>query len=158
MALKLRGDTIINEAGKTLLELTNQVANMFNAIYPVGSIYITLNGSFNPENVFGGTWERIRGRFLLGANSTVEGLPQVSLGGTGGEQSVVLGINHIPSHTHYKPSTNVGLSSGMYPDRWALAKSSTAETVNAETSATGGGQAHNNMPPYIAVNMWQRTG
>lgn len=28
---------------------------------------------------------------------------------------------------------------------------------NYSTGSTGGGHAHNNMPPYIAVYMWKRT-
>lgn len=49
-------------------------SSIFNMVYPVGSIYISVNAA-NPGSMFGGTWEQISGRFLVGtgyiqANST----------------------------------------------------------------------------------------
>lgn len=75
----------INYKGKELLDL----------IYPVGSIYISVN-SASPSDLFGGTWERIKDTFLLGAGDAYEA------GSTGGsEDAVVVKHNHLQeSHNH----------------------------------------------------------
>ena len=53
--------------------LSNQISNIkstiFDDIYPVGSIYMSVNNT-NPSNLFGGTWTQLKDRFLLGAGST----------------------------------------------------------------------------------------
>lgn len=39
--------------------------DLFNIIYPVGSIYLSMDDNFNPNIVFGGKWEKIQtGRYL----------------------------------------------------------------------------------------------
>ncbi|MCH4007544.1 MAG: DUF859 family phage minor structural protein [Eubacterium sp.] len=75
----------INYKGKELLDL----------IYPVGSIYLSVN-SASPADLFGGTWERIKDTFLLAAGDTY------AAGSTGGsEDAVVVKHNHLQeSHTH----------------------------------------------------------
>lgn len=70
--------------GKTLAEI-------MLALYPVGAVYISVN-STSPASLFGGTWESIGGRFLLGADSTY------TAGSTGGEATHKLTVNEIPSH------------------------------------------------------------
>ena len=113
--------------------------------YPVGSIYIAYNHT-NPGTLFGGTWERLTGGFLWasGAGDTI--------GQTGGEKTVTLTTKQIPSHNHGGTYTNAGTATKTHA--W-LASGGTAmayDTVN-----TGGGEAHNNMPPYIQVSIWRRT-
>ena len=74
---------LIDEAMESLLDRT----------YPVGSIYMTVNNA-NPATLFGGTWERIQGKFLLGASSGH------AAGSTGGAESVTLTQTQLPAHTH----------------------------------------------------------
>ena len=38
---------------------------ILDVVYPVGAIYMSVN-STNPSTLFGGTWEQIEGKFLLG--------------------------------------------------------------------------------------------
>lgn len=73
------------------------LATLANVVYPVGSIYMSVN-STNPENLFGGTWEELQGRFLLGRSSSH------SAGSTGGEENHTLTPAEMPSHTHTGPS------------------------------------------------------
>lgn len=73
--------------------LNNDYGSIFNLIYPVGSIYMSVN-SVSPATLFGGTWERIQDRFLLAAGSTY------SAGGTGGSADAV-----VVSHTHSTSGT-----------------------------------------------------
>lgn len=121
-------------------------------IYPIGSIYMSVN-STNPSVLFGGTWEQLKDRFLLGSGNTY------SNGATGGAATVTLNINQIPVHSHAQVVTaNPGTGSingrrDYVSDNTGL--SSYQQGVN--TYNAGGGQAHNNMPPYLVVYMWKRT-
>lgn len=63
------------------------------AAYPVGSIYVSTSGT-SPATLFGGTWEQIHGRFLLGASSSH------SAGSTGGEETHKLTTAEMPAHSH----------------------------------------------------------
>ena len=129
-------------------------SELLNLIYPIGSIYISVNQA-NPNTLFGGTWERIEDRFLLAASDTYKA------GATGGEATHELTIDEMPSHNH------------GFTDFWSVSQSSyTAKVVamvgdkkgsndltdKTVTANTGGGNAHNNMPPYLAVYIWKRTG
>ena len=122
--------------------------NLLDNIYPIGSIFISTNTT-NPSTYFGGKWERIKGRFLLAADDST-----YKIGNVGGEANVTLTVNQIPSHSHTLgfATQNSGSSYDM-PIR-ARAYGSAASNYN--TSAVGGSQAHNNMPPYLVVYIWKR--
>lgn len=125
---------------------------LVNLIYPVGSIYISYN-STSPATLFGGTWEAIQGRFLLGTNSTY------TAHSTGGEANHTLTANEMPSHAHAILSGYGDGSPGTDTYRYQYWASSNRgwKTGNLGTNSQGGGAAHNNMPPYLAVYMWRRT-
>lgn len=102
------------------------------AAYPVGSIYTSVNAT-SPDTLFGGVWERIGGRFLLGADSTY------TVESTGGEAAHTLTAAEMPAHTHTGPSHSHTVS----------AHSHTVPAHNhAASSASAGAHTHN-------VNRWQ---
>lgn len=70
--------------------------------YPIGSIYISVN-NVSPASLFGGTWQQIKDRFLLGVGDTYKGVKQ-----TGGEASHVLTADEMPSHNHATSLTTNG--------------------------------------------------
>ncbi len=115
------------------------------ALYPVGSIYLAVH-EISPASLFGGTWEQIKDRFLLGAGE------QYAQGETGGTAEETLSVEQIPSHTHAMHTRAVYAGDGSYV---GCCKESQAADLYASGS-TGGGAAHNNMPPYLAVYMWKR--
>jgi len=121
-------------------------------VYPVGSIYMSVN-STNPKNLFGGTWEQIQGKFLFGMDSSYPA------GSTGGEITHKLTINEMPDHGHtiYYPNSGgpYGNANICYPEGSATNMTWCAEMC--KTAFTGGGAAHNNMPPYLSVYIWKRT-
>lgn len=123
-----------------------------NLLYPVGSIYISVN-SKNPSEIFGGTWERIKGKMLLGVDEDDQDFS--TSGKTSGEKEVTLSINHIPPHNH-TVRANIQNASG---NNVLVIKNNAyySSAVEMNTSATGGGQPHNNMPPYFTVYIWYRT-
>lgn len=114
----------------------------------MGAIYLSTSAT-DPATLFGGTWQRIQDRFLLCAGSTY------SAGSEGGEATHTLTIQEMPAHNHtFTPVDSDGAAvihaiSDGYGNRFA----STA----MPTDSAGGGQSHNNMPPYLAVYAWKRT-
>lgn len=135
---------------------------LIDRIYPVGSIYISTSSTFNPQNVWGGTWKKTAdGRCLIGANDTYH------LGSTGGEAAHYLTGNEMPPHGH-----SAGLAAGFklgntgiarsaldkYSEQflWIDQSSKSASSIFG-TNAEGGGASHNNMQPYLAVYIWERT-
>ena len=125
---------------------------ILEAVYPIGSIYMSVNKT-SPATLFGGTWEAIQGKFLLGADSGT-----YKAGTTGGEATHTLTTSEMPSHNHAVYYPNAGADDhsapGNYPDG---PSDSTYYAVGSYTSSAGGGKAHNNMPPYLAVYIWKRT-
>lgn len=126
-------------------------------VYPVGSIYMNIN-STNPGTLFGGTWEQIQGKFLLGMSSSYPA------GSQGGEATHTLTEAEMPSHKHVATRArdaddildNYGGSGAAYG--FVAGDSSKGNAGNNyNTSSTGGGQPHNNMPPYLSVYIWKRT-
>lgn len=160
------------------LELVDEgKSSILDLIYPVGSIYMSTN-NVSPQTFFGGTWQPIEDTFLLSAGSTY------AAGATGGEAEHTLIEDEIPAHTHGSKSlsgtfrlrkstgnaneiTNTSgiVSSAAYSTTTTtITNSSTAYgqqtiTINAthEHNSVGEGLAHNNMPPYLVVYMWERT-
>ncbi len=141
-------------------EVDIKLNQLIDIVYPIGAIYMSVN-STDPSVLFGGVWEQIEGRFLLASgNLTDENdnvLETYVNGDTGGETEHTLSINEMPSHYHSRTTQ---------PQSWSERDSSASQIISPEsgsakrvtknTSNTGGGQAHNNMPPYLVVNVWER--
>lgn len=131
-------------------------------IYPVGSIYMSVN-SINPNTIFGGTWEQLKDRFLLGAGDTYVN------GNIGGESTHQLITSEIPRHTHRiytnKDSESVfnskpkSQSIGVFVNEGQAVRINwqyNGSTIARDTEFIGENTAHNNMPPYLVVYMWKR--
>ena len=126
--------------------LSSDVTDLIDVIYPVGSIYMSVS-NVSPSTLFGGTWEQLKDKFLLASGDTY------TAGNTGGEATHTLTIDEIPSHKH---EASVLARYTVTGSANALAGYDST-TAHQNTSLVGGGQAHNNMPPYLVVNVWKRT-
>lgn len=155
-----------NPATNQLFFQTAGTNFVLDNVYPIGSIYMNVN-STNPGTLFGGTWEQIQGRFLLGMSSSYPA------GSQGGEASHTLTTEEMPIHGH-NPANEAGYSgfitnskkafsigdmgsqsgSGRY---YPFATSDFDISRNTMTGTTGGGNPHNNMPPYLSIYIWKRT-
>ena len=132
--------------------LRGGITNIADLVYPVGSIYISAN-STNPSQLFGGTWQQITGRFLLAAGGGY------TAGATGGEATHTLTEDEMPRHRHGSADggnivTWVGRNGG---GNRTMGNGTDYSGPGAYVTYTGGGEAHNNMPPYLVVYVWQRT-
>ena len=152
--------------GKTLVDL----------LYPVGSLYLS-TADTDPAVALGGTWQRIRDRFLLAAGQTY------AAGATGGQAVQTLTEQQLPPHLHHVEGfTSVdstthdhgipnvgqgGSGSGVYAESWSGGSGGRAlstdalcinhdHAVDMDSQSTGGGQPFSILPPYLAVYVWQR--
>ena len=155
--------------------------NLLDIIYPVGSIYTSTN-STNPKNIWGGEWSPIEGQFLLGANNTYSagttgGAATVALttaqipAHTHGWKTLTGAVNVRPlsnktasafggvSGIVTTPRASGTFNGGLDFTGFSAGVKGWNIQVDAshEHASVGNGQAHNNMPPYLAVYMWQRT-
>lgn len=131
---------------------------------PVGSIYLNATNGTNPASLLGyGTWERLgQGRVLVGEgtgtddNGTAWNFAQ---GETGGEYTHALTTDELPAHTHADGDYNVILKADGTGTPDGTDNTSGEVKVNAygTLQSVGGGEAHTNMPPYLAVYIWVRT-
>ena len=144
-------------------QIDNPLSNIMNAVYPVGSIYMSVN-NVNPANLFGGTWVAWgSGRVPVGVNSndgnfnTVEktgGAKAISYKPTGSNTGTAISVAQMPSHQHRvvkwnKGGTGTAQNVGWYDSdassgsRWqVLSGSDGKQKYDCGTTATGSGQAH----------------
>lgn len=134
----------------------------FDKIYPVGSIYMSMN-STNPSTLFGGTWEQINDRFLYATTSGG------ASGATGGEAAHTLSESEMPHHSHAQRANRygsltteymIGTDGGggrVYGFYFQDGVMGSGTDTAVQTQEVGGSQPHNNLPPYLRVYMWQRT-
>ena len=114
------------------------------AQYTVGAVYISTVAT-SPAQIYGGVWEQIKDRFILAAGDTY------SAGDTGGEATHTLTVNEMPNHSHQYNYTAYATATSGTNRRFAQGSGGQNTTLE-----TGGGQPHNNMPPYLAVYIWKR--
>ena len=139
-------DGVLRVGGKSLLDM----------VYPVGSIYLSVSGT-DPQTLFGGTWARLEDVFLLAAGA------KHAAGSTGGEESHILTEPEIAPHKHamaYGPessASSTGFAYGIAAGSATNSAGGRGYASNLGTFSAGGGQPHNNMPPYLAVYTWKRT-
>lgn len=130
--------------------------------HPIGSVYITISSYFNPADQWGGTWSKIaEGQCLIQSGSTY------TLGSTGGEAAHYLTGNEMPPHGHSAGTAanfklaNEGIASSAidhYGKQFLyIDQTSTNASSVLNTNSSGSGASHNNMQPYLAVNIWKRT-
>lgn len=130
------------------------ISAIFLAAHPVGYIYLSVNPT-NPGTLYGGTWVAWgSGRVPVGVNTSDTDFKTVEK--TGGAKTHTLTVQEIPNHAHDLNAVNEGVDNpnGGYHPGWTFNKQYTAQVMSA---STGGGQAHNNLQPYITCYMWKRT-
>ena len=130
-----------------------------NTIYPIGSIYISVSGT-SPETLFGGTWEALGGRFLIGANENYTGgntggstehTHNVTTAGSVGNHTLT--IAEMPSHTHQNTHT-VGGYSGWGNGTTTWSQQGYIYDYSHSKNTSGGnwtGNIANNSPNGIAT-------
>lgn len=136
---------------------------LIDLIYPVGSIYISVNNT-SPATIFGGTWAKINGRFLVGTGTVTDSIgtsKTFNTYDTGGlfkhnhitsigmDNSGILYTALDSSSLPYYGSTILqNIKRGIFTG---------AQIVDNQPARIGLTSLEDGIPPYYAVNMWERT-
>lgn len=157
-----------------LFDKQSVIRSMLDFFYPVGTIYTTEDKDFNPSTRWGGTWELIKDRMIIGAGNSY------AVKSTGGNSSHAhttgghtLTVHEMPSHNH--PTTSNGQFtvnngggsgiSGIPANKPGWGSLSPADWWRVSVSNTGGSASHShgntgnasNLPPYYSAYIWRRT-
>lgn len=163
-----------NQINGAMNRIVASVNDVINIMYPVGSIYMSVN-SVNPSTLFGGTWEKIEDRFLVATGTTF------NLGQSGGSKDAVV-VSHTHTqvaHRHDYESDEIGKPYKLWGTKsgsselggnvsgsvkyYAATKNNDYKWLNSMSSEqptinnSGVDGTDKNLPPYLAVNMWKRT-
>jgi microcystin-dependent protein len=113
----------------------------------------TLDTEAKVKAIYGGSkWIQLSGYVLRGATS---GVTANSATKTGGEDTHTLTINEIPSHNH---NTSIITSNVFTANPGNIFYGGSVYNTTGQLSGNrGGGQAHNNIPNYKSVYIWERT-
>lgn len=151
--------TVLNIYTVNSVDISSIVTTVKEACYPVGSIYCNTTDSRSPTTILGfGSWKQIQGSFLFGSDITHPA------GSTGGETTHKITQNELPSHCHAglywsgdsTKGTPINLNSGTGNVYLTSSWTGGGSGSPIYTGFTGADEAHNNMPPYLAIYMWQR--
>ena len=159
-SISLTNDTIIN------------YNDIFDKIYPVGSICISVN-NINPSTIFTGTWERFaQGRTLVGVNeSETEFNSVLKTGGSKYLQSHTHSAtsNYTGAHQHTGNTLEVAMKTSNNSRDCVRNINSTYDNAGVTITNSAGGHSHTitisaagsgssgNLQPYITCYIWKRT-
>ncbi len=153
------------------LNLQKQIDNIWEKIYPIGSIYISTVAT-SPHFLFGGLWVLWgQGKVPVGVDTSDSDFNSVER--IGGEKRHTLTLDEMPKHAH--PSRAVGETHTQFindsydhTSSLCLASNSagnnkgwsdfSTDLENVDNDFVGGSQPHNNLQPYITCYMWKRVG
>ena len=152
----------IEDGTITLADLaTATVTSIRSALYPVGAIFTSVSHStasaVNTALGFG-TWVAFgAGRVMVGHGTSDQSF---TAGATGGNSTHTLTVSEMPSHTHRPANGDTGSQTGpIGSDTGFSGQDNFTEFIAATNliEETGGGNAHDNLQPYVVVYMWRRT-
>lgn len=135
---------------------------MVDLVYPIGSIYMSINPT-DPKDLFGGTWERLEDRFLVGAGNDytvgVDGGSATHKHSSGTlEAAVFPAVSEGYIDIKYKSSEAVAGEWGETQRIKNLTISNSAGSARYNgVDVIGSTSDGDNLPPYTAVYMWKRT-
>lgn len=141
------------------------VSTILNKVYPIGSIYMSVN-NVNPSEFLGGTWQQIaQGRTLVGVDDNDEDFNTVKkTGGSKYLQSHTHTMNSAGSHNHNVKfdqvwdltggTVSLGTVDGGPYDGAGFIKDAGSHTHTINTAGTGDS---GNLQPYFTCYIWERT-
>lgn len=130
-------------------------ASLVDKVYPIGIYIETSDSDFNPNTVWGGTWELdLDGTVLVSKSSSSSSKFNNEIGTIIGEEEHTLTVGEMPSHTH---KVTTGTAGGVYERiLGGVASYRTELEKTGDNGNTGGNQPHNNVQPSKIICRWHR--
>lgn len=150
-----------NNAERGINELKTNVQTAFTdllkLVFPIGSTYITQDNT-DPKSILGfGTWERLKGKVVVGLDEDDADGYFDEIGKTGGEKKHQLTIDELANHSHGNVYVESGNGNLQETHDWFTGVSWGNKKGLSWVGAAGKDQAHNNIQPYQVVGyMWIR--
>ena len=113
------------------------------------ALFSLLGTTFGGDGIVTFALPDLRGRVAIHAGEG-PGLTRRDLGSKGGAERVTLTASEIPSHGHSVELHQAGEGGG--PPSLGSVLSNSGPVATADIGLTGGGQSHENMPPYLTMN------
>ena len=144
---------LLENATSTDITASDLLAGVINAVYPVGSIYISTVAT-NPGILLGvGTWVASGvGSVLVGVGASDETYALDDTGGASTESSHL----HSVSITSSVPSVTQSFQDVAPNVPWPSPTFNHTHSVSGNT-ASNSPSTGDNMPPYLVVQIWERT-
>lgn len=151
-------DTEIESYLTNIISQASDYSYILDLVYPIGAIYMSVN-NISPATLFGGSWTQLTDTFLY-ASTTADANATTATAGS--KDAVVVGHNHR--------ADMVGTIVKGQSTAWDFTIDSVWNSVGNGGQYENYGQGHiitknsgesgtdKNMPPYMKVYMWKRTG
>lgn len=162
--MKTAIDNLNSDVATNKTAIDNLKGQILEAVYPVGSVYVSLTNSSNPADILGfGTWEALPAGYGLVAQGTATAEDGSTLTFTAGEKSGEfkhqLTVGELPTKQKY--TALCAWSPNWSADPWGVVCGLRSgrpieKSDNQPTAPLGDGEYHNNIPPYVACYLWKR--
>lgn len=163
--MKTAIDNLNSDVATNKTAIDNLKTQILSAVYPVGSVYVSITNSSNPADILGfGTWEALPAGYGLVAQGTATAEDGSTLTFTAGKKSGEfkhqLTVGELPQEN--LRFLNAWTASGTGSGNWLA--SSAYHWSNGEEYCDIEGPLcarlnlhHNNVSPCVGAYLWRRT-
>lgn len=160
--MKTAIDNLNTDVSSNKTAIDNLKGQILQAVYPVGSVYVSITDSRNPADILGfGTWEALPAGYGLVAQGTATAEDGSTLTFTAGQKSgefkhqITVGESASHSHLFIVDTPKTGSAGG---ESWFLDAGTVGTKCGTarKTESTGDNLYHNNLSPCLAAYMWER--
>ena len=164
-AMKTAIDNLNTDVSSNKTAIDNLKGQVLQAVYPVGSVYVSITDSRNPADILGfGTWEALPAGYGLVAQGEATAEDGSTLTFTAGQKSGEfkhqITVGELPTKQKYTALT--AWSPNWTSDRYwgVVCGYRSGGPIGSDTppvAPLGDGEYHTNVSPNIAVYLWKRT-
>ena len=170
--MKTAIDNLNTDVSSNKTAIDNLKGQILQAVYPVGSVYVSITDGRNPSAILGfGTWEALPAGYGIVAQGTATAEDGSKLTFTAGQKSgefkhqITVGEMPVRTCLFYPNTTSSTIqgyaivnakSDSVVPGQWAYCNILDAKSYGFPDAQIDIGMRHNNVAPCISAYLWQR--